>query len=180
MTFPTRLSETEQRFLAFWSRFIEDAPAGRQEPDDQTARTITKPALSHAQGNQRLDKRRADSIRRKGWGFSSDVRAWLIGDRLYSALAADRESISKALGVPVEWKSKDQKHVIETLKRSKSFSGSIPEDHPDELRQYLADVLNRYINVFKPRLERLMGAQLSGTNHMSEMGANCHRCEPTN
>jgi len=77
-----------------------------------------------------------------------------IGDRLFEALTADRDSISQALGVPAEWaKSRDERQLIKT---SKSFSGKLPEDNADEVSRYLADVLNRYINVFKPRLERLV------------------------
>ena len=152
MMFPTRFSRDRQRFLAFWSRFIEDLQL------DDKSQTIKPPAPSQ---NQPFHMPKGTNAWISAALIPSSGKAGVfltfgrgsIGDRLYSALVADRESISKALGVPAEWKSKDQKHVIETLK---SFSGSIPEDHPDELRLYLADVLNRYINVFKPRLERLM------------------------
>ncbi len=140
------------RFHAFWSRFLEELHL------DDKSQPIKPPAPSHNQPfhmpqgtNAWVSAALIPSSHQSGVFLTFGRGS--IGDRLYEALVADRDAITKALGVPVEWKSKDQKHMIQTLKR---FPGTIPEDHADEIRVYLADVLNRYINVFKPRLERLV------------------------
>jgi hypothetical protein len=76
-----------------------------------------------------------------------------IGDRLYAALKDDKEEIERALGIPVEWESDSKKHWIVT---PNSYPGRLLDDHADDIRRTMADHVNRYVNVFRPRLERLV------------------------
>ncbi len=147
-----KLEKDRVRFRTFWTKFLHELRL------DDKSQPVNPPAASQ---NQSFHMPKGTNAWISAVLIPSAGKAGVfltfgrgsIGDRLYEALVADRENISKALGVPVEWKSKDQKHMIQTLK---GFSGAIPEDNADELSRYLADVLNRYINVFKPRLERLV------------------------
>jgi hypothetical protein len=76
-----------------------------------------------------------------------------IGDRLYAALRDDRAEIERALGIPVEWESDGVKHWIVT---ANNFAGDLIRDRSAELEPLLADHVNRYVNVFRPRLEKLV------------------------
>lgn len=78
-----------------------------------------------------------------------------IGDRMYAALHDEKDEIERALGVPVEWESDGVKHWIVT---ARNYSGRLIEDHAEELQGRLADEVNRYVNVFRPRLQRLVDA----------------------
>ena len=147
-----KIERDRVRFRTFWTKFLAELQL------DDKSQPIKPPAPSQNQPfhmpngtNAWISAVLIPSAGKAGVFLTFGRGS--IGDRLYDSLVADRETITKALGVPVEWKSKDQKHMIQTLR---SFSGVIPEDHADELSRYLADVVNRYINVFKPRLERLI------------------------
>lgn len=76
-----------------------------------------------------------------------------IGDRLYAALRDDKEEIERALGVPVEWESDGAKHWIVS---GKGYPGQLIEDHAEELQSTMADQVNRYTSVFRPRLQKLI------------------------
>lgn len=75
-----------------------------------------------------------------------------VGDRLYDALEEDRAAVEQELGVPVEWKSDGKKHWIMTTRR---FQGPLLERSAAEVQRALADWTNRYVNVFRPRIEKL-------------------------
>jgi hypothetical protein len=148
-----KLEKDRVRFRAFWTKFLAELQL------DDKSQPIRPPAASQ---NQPFHMPKGTQAWISASLVPSAGRASVfltlgqgpIGDRLYEALTADRESISNALGVPAEWaKGRDERQLIKT---SRSFPGRLLEDNADEVRRYLADVVNRYINVFKPRLERLV------------------------
>jgi hypothetical protein len=85
-------------------------------------------------------------------GVYLTFRGGAIGDRLYAALERDRAAIEHDLGVPVVWKSDGSKHWITT---DRKFPGPILEAGALEARRKLVDWTNRYVNTFRPRLEKL-------------------------
>ena len=77
-----------------------------------------------------------------------------IGDRIFERLKEDSNSINQALGVPgVVWESDGKKHWISSRQ---SFSGILIEEHREEVRAWLSDRVNRFVTVFRPRIERLL------------------------
>jgi hypothetical protein len=79
-------------------------------------------------------------------------KAAAIGDRIFAALQDDKEEIERALGIPVTWRSEGKTHTIAASTR---FPGKLLEERAPELHQFLADRVNRFVNVFRPRLEKL-------------------------
>ena len=71
-----------------------------------------------------------------------------VGDRVYEGLKNDREAVEKALGVPASWDSDGRKHYISSQER---FTG-ILDEHRKQVQSWLADRVNRYVNVFRPRI----------------------------
>jgi hypothetical protein len=76
-----------------------------------------------------------------------------IGDRLYEALLSDKVGIERALDMPVQWESDGSKHAVVSRK---SYPGLLIDEHAEAAQRTLADWTNRYINVFRPRLEKLV------------------------
>jgi hypothetical protein len=85
-------------------------------------------------------------------GVYLTFRGGAIGDRLYAALERDRTTIEHDLGVPVEWRSDGAKHWVVTERK---FPGPILEASAAEAPRTLVDWTNRYVNTFRPRLEKL-------------------------
>ncbi|HKY92659.1 MAG TPA: DUF4268 domain-containing protein [Nevskiaceae bacterium] len=75
------------------------------------------------------------------------------GDRLYQALEADRELIEADLGIPVEWISNEGKHTVTASTRFPDLRAAI---YRDSMKTWLSNRINRFVNAFGPRLERLL------------------------
>lgn len=69
------------------------------------------------------------------------------------ALKDEAGDIERALGVPVEWREDRDHYSIAT---ARSFPGSLLDDHRAEVQALLADWVNRYVGVFRPRLDGLV------------------------
>jgi hypothetical protein len=63
------------------------------------------------------------------------------------------ETIDKALGVPIVWESDGAKHWI--IARS-PFPGKLIEEHRQEALAWFSDRVNRFVTVFRPRIEALV------------------------
>jgi hypothetical protein len=74
---------------------------------------------------------------------------------MYSALFDDREEIERSLGVPIKWQSDGVKHSIIS---ANNYSGALLDDHAEELYEMMADRVNRFVSVFRPRLSKLVDA----------------------
>ena len=76
-----------------------------------------------------------------------------LGDTLYAELLKEKETIDKELGLNPRWESDGEKHSI-------SYSTNFPDLKLPEYRQpiidWLSDNSNRYVNVFRPRIERIL------------------------
>ena len=78
-----------------------------------------------------------------------------IGDRMFDALQVDKVEIEDVLGVPVSWESTGPNKTKQWVSSAKDYSGVLLGAHRKELQQELADNVNRFVNVFRPRLEKL-------------------------
>jgi hypothetical protein len=143
-----------QQFLDFWDGFMS-----RLQLDDRSQQTTRSSRLRNKffpmpKGSDAwVSAYLAPSVNRAGVYLSFTKGP--IGDRLYAALRDDKEEIERALGIPVAWESDGSKHWIVS---GKTYSGRLLEDHAEELQASMADHVNRYVNVFRPRLERLVAA----------------------
>ncbi len=146
---------TRAKFEQFWSEFL-----ARLELDDKR-QSVWKPARSQ---NQYFTMPKETDAWVSAYVAPSTNRAGVyltfykgpVGDRMYAALRDDEEEINRELGIPVRWDSDGLKHTIIAADR---YSGSLIEDNKEELYQDLGDRVNRFINVFRPRLEKLAEQQ---------------------
>lgn len=141
-----------QRFKNFWTAFLAKL---RLDDSSQPVRGAAKTQ------NQYFDMPKgsdgwisayvAPSVNRAGVYLTFSKGP--IGDRLYAALRDDKDEIERALGIPVEWDSDGVKHWIVT---ANNYPGRLLEDHADEIQSRMADHVNRYVSVFRPRLDKLV------------------------
>ena len=141
-----------ERFNRFWSGF-----QAKLHLDDQS-QPIPRAAKSQNQyfpmpkgSTAWVSAYVAPSVKRAGVYLTFTKGP--IGDRLYAALKDDKVEIERALGIPVEWESDGAKHWIVS---AKNYGGRLIEDHAEEIQARMADHVNRYVNVFRPRLEKLV------------------------
>ena len=66
----------------------------------------------------------------------------------------DKAAIERELGIPVQWASDGRKHTVSSSEPG--FRGQLIEDHGPKVRAMMADRVNRFVNVFRPRLERMV------------------------
>lgn len=153
----TEVSEAKQlirdRYRQFWSPFIKKLTLadGDQPIDPPSVRT-----------NQYFKMPEGSNAWVSAYLLQSNHRAGVYltfqkgptGDRLYSLLEADRDAIDKELGVPVKWESNGRKHWISS---DESYpNGLLIENHAADIHAFMADRVDRYVSVFRPRLARLV------------------------
>src|SRR5205823_1735861 len=82
--------------------------------------------------------------------FAKGVR----GEQLYAALEKERAKIDKALGLPVAWgKAPDGRLRVIAVK---SFPGSLLNESRKSSQAWLADAVQRFVSVFRPRIDALL------------------------
>ena len=77
-----------------------------------------------------------------------------FGDKAFQLFQEIREEIDNDLGIEVNWETKRESfHSI-------SHSIPIPDAHDDryheQIKEYFLDTINRFINTFRHRLERIV------------------------
>ena len=145
------LEDTRKKYREFWAGFL-----GKLQLDDRS-----QPVRPAAKGtNQYFHMPDGTESWVSAYVMPSIGRAGVyltfykgpIGDRLYQALVDAREEIERSLGVSVQWDSDGTKHWISSYE---NYSGSLIDDHAEEIQQMMADRVNRFVNVFRPRLVKL-------------------------
>ena len=79
-----------------------------------------------------------------------------FGDHAYASLYEDREAIEAEIGIPIQWESNKGKYRIVIRK---PIDDPWDEQYRDEIYDFFADALNRFVNVFRPRLEKIASEQ---------------------
>lgn len=75
-----------------------------------------------------------------------------FGDAAYEQLLEDREAIDLELGIPVEWQSIGGQHSVIIRK---DYIDPLAELFREEILTFFAETLNKFVNVFRPRLDRI-------------------------
>lgn len=75
-----------------------------------------------------------------------------FADAAYQRLLEDQDTITSELGLPVEWQSIGGQHSV-IIRRE--YENPLDERYRDEILDFFATTLNIFVNVFRPRLERI-------------------------
>lgn len=151
---PTLAAERD-KWQSFWKEFLDNLSL-----DDQS-QPISPPARTTNQ-YFRLPASSTASICAYVAQSNGDVGVYLtfakgaVGERLYAALLAEREAIDAALGVPVDWHVSQGKGWVVAMQ---AYPGTILKDHRRDAQIFMRDRVNRFVNVFRGRIERLAKAE---------------------
>lgn len=141
-----------EKFQSFWRPFVEKLKLDdSSQPVGVPAKTTNQYFMMPNGSNGWVSAYVAPAASQAGVYLTFSKGP--IGDRMYAALKDDKEDIERALGIPVEWESDGKKHMIVT---ANDYAGRLLEDHAEQIRATMADHVNRYVNVFRPRLEKLV------------------------
>jgi hypothetical protein len=87
------------------------------------------------------------------------MHAGNLAERLSSELRLEQAGIEEELAIPVSFAP--DKHDNFSASSRQLFSDVRDPANRDAIKAFLSDAVNRYVNVFKPRLERMAGTQKS-------------------
>ncbi len=149
------LIESHAKYGKFWGEFLNKLHV-------EAAQTISKPAKSTNQFF-RLPKGSDGWVSAYLGQSRGEAGVYLtfwrgeMGDRIFAALQQDREEINKALGVDVDWYTKEGGH---TILIKKHFRGELLSDSREAVQEWLADHTERSISVFRPRVDQFLREQV--------------------
>ncbi len=93
------------------------------------------------------------------FAISSNGDAFLIHDRsgqhtpIEQQLADQKDEINKEIAFPLSWESEGGKHKIVVRRQ---FDDLRSPGNREQIKQWFADVINRYVNTFRPKIERIL------------------------
>ncbi len=149
---PVEMSESQKFYSEFWTEFLSELKL------DDSAQPLPK---STTLGNifLRMPAKSNSWITVYFYQKTKEVGVFLtfsrgsLANMIFERLLADKEKIESELGEKLSWKSTDGKHTVGALAY---FDDLRSPANRDPIKRWLADHANRYVNVFRPRIERIM------------------------
>ncbi len=149
------LEKRRQRYAAFWTELLQTYPL------DDANQPVRPPAIGT---NQFYSMPDGSGGRVSAFLALAEERAGVylhfgrtpVADRIYAALFEDRAELDKSIGTDdaLEWKmpGADWQGVI--IRRE--FGPDILTKRRSETQQWLGDRVNRFVSIFRPRIESLL------------------------
>jgi hypothetical protein len=146
------LEEQRQQFSAFWREILERYPL-----DDRS-----QPVKGPANGTNQFFYLPQEA---EGWfcgvaakaagkaGVYLTFRRGPIPDRVYASLLTQRAEIDEALAHSVQW---DTTETGQGINIWQNFGDGLMTEHRTEVQKWLGEVINRFVNVFRPRVISLL------------------------
>jgi hypothetical protein len=147
------LEKTRQKYQAYWREFLAKVRVEDSQPISKPAMTTNQlfvmPAGSRGWVGAYLSQSRGHA-----GVYLTFERGGLGERRLFDLLEAQKADIDAALGLKVKWTadSSGRRRVIV----SKEFPGELLDKSRAASQEWLADVTQRFVSVFRPRIEALM------------------------
>lgn len=85
-------------------------------------------------------------------GVFLTFRKGSLGDMIYEKLLSDKDNIIKEIGTKPVWESNDGKHMICSYRHYENVRDL---KNREEIKNFLRDEINLFINTFRPRLENI-------------------------
>jgi len=147
------LSESRERLRKFWSELLGVLHLEESQPMPQPARSY---ALNFRlpQNDAWLVANISQSEQQVGVHLRCNNKP--IGERIFAALLHEREAIDDALGTKAEWHIRESDETQSWILVKQSFPGVLIEDSKAPVQKWLADHVERFIAVFRPRIEHIM------------------------
>ncbi|MBI5772155.1 MAG: DUF4268 domain-containing protein [Verrucomicrobia bacterium] len=143
------LEEQRKKFFEFWQEWLEKYPLDDKSQPIKKPTTWTNQFFDMPKGSGgRMSAVAADQSGTAGvyLGFPRQP----ISDQIYEALAADKVAINDEIGHAIEWKRDDEWQGVSIWRK---FGDRLLPQHRAEAQNWLGDVVNRFVNTFRPRIE---------------------------
>lgn len=146
------LEQQREKFSTFWKEWMEKYPL-----DDQS-QPIKKPTTWT---NQFFDMPKASGGRLAAVAgdMGGSVGVYLnlprqqVSDRIYDSFLADKSLIEEEIGQQLVWNRDDKGQAIAVWHK---FGDRLLPQYRVEAQAWLGDVVNRFVNTFRPRIESLL------------------------
>jgi hypothetical protein len=148
------LEEKRRVFGSFWADLI------REHSLDDSSQPLRNPSNWT---NQRYDMppgsdgwiSAAIALKAESVGVYINFRRSPIGDRIYSILAESSAEIESEIGGsnPLKWFSSRSGQGAEVWR---NFGPNILTENSTEAKAWLGDLVNRFVNAFRPRIESIL------------------------
>jgi len=148
-------TELERFYLDFWPEFmselkLDDASQRLPRAEGRRIANMFFP-MPPGDGGQAWVTMYFSQGHREVGVFLTFARG-ALADTLYQGLTEQRAEIGAELGFDVQWEANDGKYTI-TCRRA--FSDLRDPANREQIKNFLREAINRYVNVFRPRLEKL-------------------------
>lgn len=150
---PRELTDLDRFYLEFWPEFLRNLKL------DDPGQPIAKPtrvgniffALPSSSDTwitvYFLQQRKEIGV------FLTFSRGSQQGDSIFKRLADQKDAINQEFAFPLSWETEDGKHKIIARRQ---FDDLRSPGNREQIKQWFADVINRYVNTFRPRIERIL------------------------
>ena len=141
---------------AFWSEFLAMLHVEASQPISKPAKSTNQYFAMPMGSECRISAYLGQSTGQAGVYLRCTRNA--TSDRIYDSLFQNKDEIDKALGVKVEWHTREkdgQNWVI----IQRQFPGALMDDSRKAVQKWLVDITERFIAVFRPRIDQLVREQ---------------------
>ena len=150
------LDQQRLKFSEFWKEWLEKYPLDDQSQPVKAPTTGTNQFFDMPkESKSRLAAVVAEQGGKAGVYISFRGKE-PASDRIYAGLLADQAAINEAIGHPVKWASTDQGYYVDIWRE---FGDQMLTKRRADVQAWLGDVVNRFINAFRPRIEALLRDQ---------------------
>jgi hypothetical protein len=148
---------SRERYQKFWSEFLGIVHVEASQPLPSPAKSTNQNFAMPKGSDCRVAVYLGQSTQQAGV-YLAFTRGSAVASRIYEALLRDRDEIERALGVRPKWHT-NEKGGQNWIIIQKSFAGVFLEGPRAEIQRWLADQTERFIVLFRPRIERLLREQ---------------------
>jgi hypothetical protein len=144
-------SDVQRFYSTFWQEFLDELRL------DDSAQPLAKPTKSEniyfpMPPGSRTAWVSAYFSKTKGrTGVYLRFTEGAFADLAFSRLSEDRQAIDEELGMPTLWQPNDHTVAVRF-----PLPDLFAADSRPKIKQFFADSINRFVNVFRPRLERIV------------------------
>lgn len=146
------LEQQRQKFSEFWKEWMEKYPLDDQSQPIKKPTTWTNQFFDMPkESKSRVAAVVAEKSNQAGvyMGFAREP----VGDRIFAALLEDQAAINEAIGQPIKWDSNDKYQGVAIWRE---FGDHMLTSRRAEVQAWLGDVVNRFVNTFRPRIEAVL------------------------
>ena len=152
------LRERRATYEKFWKELLEKVQVEAGQPIPTPAKAWIQNFPMPKEADCRISAYLVQST--GGVSVSLVFKKTATGERMYETLLAHKDEINKSLGGNLTWRttipwSENQKSVSIDTK----FSGDFLTDSRVAVQKWLADNTERFISVFRPRIDKILREQ---------------------